>query len=568
MLTHADLKALAAKQRGKCLRYPLARKNYALWQCAHGHQWEGRIDGVKAGRWCSQCAQANQRTPVDALDNIARERGGKCVEYPLHRKRYALWECAQGHRWEARVDSVKAGRWCQVCARKDRRLSRDDLADTARSRGGRLLSTSYKNSTEKLLWTCQVGHRWRATARDVRSGTWCPKCAGNIPHALIDFETLAESRGGRCLSKEYRGVHRKLEWQCSYGHRWRATPDSVRRGTWCPECSSGLSERLCRRIFEELFNAKFPKARPVWLVGKKGRRLELDGYCESLGIAFEHQGRQHYSEESAFIKDSSVLRDRIEADRLKTILCAENSVDLICVPEIGRFLKLDEAREFVLDEAAKVGIDVPNPLAKIDFKPAYEVNGSDVLLGEVRVIAEQYGGKCLSKHYVDHRTKLEFVCLLGHKWRATPNSIKNGRWCPVCAGTLRLSIEDFQALAEERGGKCLSTEYVNQRTKLRFRCSRGHEWTATAQNVRNRNSWCPECARAEKFGRSRRNYTIEDMKQLAEAKRGVCLSDSYQGVAKALRWRCQSGHEFQLRPHSVLRGSWCRKCKSKRNETP
>jgi len=35
----------------------------------------------------------------------------------------------------------------------------------------------------------------------------------------------------------------------------------------------------------------------------------------------------------------------------------------------------------------------------------------------------------------------------------------------------KLTIEQMQALAQERKGVCLSTKYVNQSTKLRWRCA-------------------------------------------------------------------------------------------------
>ena len=93
---------------------------------------------------------------------------------------------------------------------------------------------------------------------------------------------------------------------------------------------------------------------------------------------------------------------------------------------------------------------------------------------EMRNLAEKRGGKCLSTEYKNVSTKLKWECEKGHAWEARPNDIKDSHWCPICAGNVPLTIEEMQKLAEKKGGKCLSTEYVNNRTKLKWQCSEGH----------------------------------------------------------------------------------------------
>jgi len=50
------------------------------------------------------------------------------------------------------------------------------------------------------------------------------------------MQQIARDRGGKCLSKEYTDARTHLEWICAEGHRWKARPDSVKRGTWCKKC--------------------------------------------------------------------------------------------------------------------------------------------------------------------------------------------------------------------------------------------------------------------------------------------------------------------------------------------
>ena len=108
------------------------------------------------------------------------------------------------------------------------------------------------------------------------------------------------------------------------------------------------------------------------------------------------------------------------------------------------------------------------------------------------------GGECLASEYVNATTKLWWRCRDGHEWDALPGSIVQGTWCPVCghagSSTAPLSIEVMQEIAVKRGGLCLSTRYTNLRSRLRWRCALGHDWVASAANVRHGGSWCPTCA--------------------------------------------------------------------------
>lgn len=91
------------------------------------------------------------------------------------------------------------------------------------------------------------------------------------------------------------------------------------------------SEAETRRIFEELFNAKFPKSHPNWLKSSKGGSLELDGYNPDLKIAFEYQGEYHYMEVPIHHRGRT-LADVQRTDALKQDLCRRHGVTLIQVP--------------------------------------------------------------------------------------------------------------------------------------------------------------------------------------------------------------------------------------------
>ncbi len=121
----------------------------------------------------------------------------------------------------------------------------------------------------------------------------------------------------------------------------------------------------------------------------------------------------------------------------------------------------------------------------------------------------------------------------------------------------KLTIEEFQAIASEHGGKCLSKNYVNSETKLKFECDKGHRWTATPPHIKHSKSWCPTC-----FGKKKKN--IEEMQSLANKRGGKCLSKKYESIDKKLKWECIEGHQWETAPISIIHNNtWCRICAGK-----
>jgi len=280
--------------------------------------------------------------------------------------------------------------------------------------------------------------------------------------------------------------------------------------------------------------------------------MELDGYCATLGIAFEHQGEQHYSTKAHFLKREFDLSRRQEDDALKFELCAQRGITLVVVPQIPERLPVDQVRAFIKEQLAAKGIPLPQcfDTRDVDINKAYRTSGSREILNHLRRIATEHGGQCLSTSYINDNTNLSWQCAQGHKWEATPSNTKRGHWCPFCAGRGK-TIQDMQQLAASRGGRCLSDGYINGTTQLLWQCKEGHQWQASPFHVL-RDTWCPFCAG---FGK-----TIEDMQQLAAQRGGKCLSPAYEGMLTNLLWECSQGHQWQAVPSSINVGTWCPYC--------
>ena len=42
--------------------------------------------------------------------------------------------------------------------------------------------------------------------------------------------SIAEKKGGKCLSERYKNVSTKMEFECKQGHLWATTPRGILKG--------------------------------------------------------------------------------------------------------------------------------------------------------------------------------------------------------------------------------------------------------------------------------------------------------------------------------------------------
>jgi len=545
-ITIEDMRKLAGSKRGKCLSTEYVNALTKLkWMCKEGHIWEAKPNEIKSGRWCSYCAGKAKLT-IEEMQELAKRKGGKCLstEY-INNNTKLKWQCGEGHTWEATPHGIKSGKWCPYCAGLVK-LTIEEMQELAEEKDGKCLSAEYINNHTKLRWQCKEGHMWEARPCDIKNSIWCPTCAGITKLTIEEMQRLAKRKGGKCLSTEYINTDTKLKWQCKEGHTWEAKPHSIKSGEWCPICSTGISERICRKYFEIIFNEKFPKVNLPRSSYSGKRRLELDGCCKKLGIAFEYQGKQHY-EDIGFFHKTRTLKQQKEYDILKKKLCKQYNIILIDIPYTVQY---EDMYKYIIQKCKKNNIKISEIPDEISYKSFVDVYSPE-MLKEMQELAKNNGGKCLSTEYINTRTKLKWQCKEGHTWKATPHSIKRGRWCPYCGGTAKLTIEEMQKLAEKKGGKCLSTEYINSKTKLKWQCKEGHIWEARPGDIKS-GEWCPYCGTTK--------LTIEEMQELAEEKGGKCLSTEYINNRTKLKWQCKKGHTWEATANNIKKGEWCPYC--------
>jgi hypothetical protein len=448
------------------------------------------------------------RLTLEEMQQIARQRGGECLSIEYIRGRARLrWRCREGHEWWAAGESVKAAHWCPHCAIEcncvKRLLGIEKCREMARERGGRCLSDTYVNSRSPLLWECKRGHQWLSRPANVRSGHWCVVCANerksrdNTNLTIEAMQQLAARKGGKCISTAFQNVYHPLEWQCAIGHRWVTKPANVIAGSWCPECAPGLSERICRKVFEHLFGAAFPKVRPRWLLGTHGAPLELDGYCEQLKLAFKYQGAQHFKP----VRQFKVIGRRLSAlqarDETKRAECRKCGITLI---EIPYTVPNGNIEAHIRAELRRAGFRH----RRWHSRPQVDLDQLEIVVDDrlamCQAMARERGGTCESIRYLGQTVDLQWRCGKGHEWSKSPKAVRRGAWCVICRKVTWAAKHRAETLMKIRGhvakmgAQLKSKKFVSQNTPLQLLCGQGHRWTTSWASLRH-DTGCPACRR-------------------------------------------------------------------------
>ncbi|WP_432258015.1 hypothetical protein [Cupriavidus sp. TMH.W2] len=454
-------------------------------------------------------SRGKPKLTLEEMRAIAQRRGGECLATEYVRGRSHLpWRCHRGHEWSANGESVKAGSWCPACAieRNQRRLRiRGYLKcqQIAREHGGRFLSPTYEDNKTPALWECKKKHRWPTKPVNVFAGHWCLICANekkskdNTNLTIEDMQKLAAKKHGRCRSTVYRNVYHPLDWECALGHQWPTAPANIIAGHWCSECGRGLSERICRAVFVSLFGMEFPRVRPKWLIGARDARLELDGYCEGLKLAFEYHGAQHFVKVRSFKMDGRRLSALQARDELKRARCRERGITLIEIP----YTVPNQAIEsHIRTELERTGF------ARKEWRrrPPVDLDQLEIIVDErltrCQTMASEHSGAFLNSQYLGQSVNHRWRCREGHIFPLTPRAVRRGGWCPICRKTeqaTRHRVETFEKIQRrlaQSGGRLESTEFVSQNAPLQLLCKYGHRWATSWASLRHGTA-CPVCRR-------------------------------------------------------------------------
>jgi predicted DNA-binding protein YlxM (UPF0122 family) len=256
----------------------------------------------------------------------------------------------------------------------------------------------------------------------------------NRKYTIEEVAIEVEKCGGKLISEEYINNKTPLVIRCKYDHIFKSTFDQIKnRNVWCRECKSfTVSEEICRNFLETLFQNKFPRFKADWLRNDLGFKLEFDGFCEELNIAFEHQGIQHYKVVKYFGDDRF---QRLQYNDLQKVkICQERNIKLIIIPQLYMKTTLLRLNGVIRQELVRNNIPVPHNIELIEVDKIKlsknEYSQSQLILA--CKLAEERGGKLLSTEFVSSHDKMLWLCENDHIFETSFTTAKRGHWCKHC----------------------------------------------------------------------------------------------------------------------------------------
>jgi len=481
---------------------------------------------------------------IDDFRKIAEERGGKCLSTNYVNSHSMLeWQCGKcDNIWESMAFYIKhQGHWCPKCG-GTQKLTLGECIEYGLSRGFKCLETEYVNCMTKMNWRCPNGDIFACNFSSLRTGQGCPKCinktetreTGFSPDWCVNPETKAALRFDIVIHNFKVIIEVDGPQHFEQIAKWTPVEDLRKRDITKHILAYQNGYKILRVVQAQVWKNQSllcdslkelvtnPCRIPVFIV-EEGTDALYDAHKEDLFTAVGLSPESEILQWEALPTMSDVeLTELREAIHMKFNGLNSDPTD----EEIAELRNLEEqlpaklkmfitkARDIHMHKYDYSQVEYKRndvhimiscryhgqfkilPTNHLSHKNGCAVcsNHVPLTLKECQDVAESRGGECLSTEYKTMSDKMHWRCKNGHEWWAKFRDIKHSTsWCARCARCAKLTIEDCVEFGKSIGYQCVSTQYVNVKTKLDWICDNGDEFSACLANMKTLGSRCPKC---------------------------------------------------------------------------
>ncbi len=121
----------------------------------------------------------------------------------------------------------------------NRGYSYEYVREFIESKGYKLISTTYKNNKTPMELLCDKNHTYRVTLDNFKNKNMrCSECYGNKKYTYKYVKEYIENQGYKLISTTYKNTDQKLEMICDKNHECVCNFDNFKnKNTRCSECA-------------------------------------------------------------------------------------------------------------------------------------------------------------------------------------------------------------------------------------------------------------------------------------------------------------------------------------------
>lgn len=144
---------------------------------------------------------------------------------------------------------------------------------------------------------------------------------------------------------------------------------------------------------------------------------------------------------------------------------------------------------------------------------------------------------CLDKEYINNRTKMSFKCnKCNFIWQSVYNNVRNSKGCFRCIKgyQYKYTFEEVKNIVDKKGFICLENEYINNIISMNWQCkSCDYKWKTSFGNI-NRE----KVKNCPKCNGHISKYTLDEVKKISKEKNLECLNIEYKNSNEHMDWKC------------------------------
>ena len=169
-------------------------------------------------------------------------------------------------------------------------------------------------------------------------------------------------------------------------------------------------------------------------------------------------------------------------------------------------------------------------------------------------LAKEKGGEYLETSFVRCNHLSRWQCECGHQFKRTASQVKNGRWCPKCKGERKYRKSEneirgiINSILDKHQGECLTDKIT--KTKLTWKCKRGHEWIATKDDANL--YWCSKCKVLDSIIRKNNHLLTAALK----IKGFELISNEITDLNKDVKIKSPKGIVIEKNGYEIVKGKW------------